>query len=115
MPESAPSCTCCGFPLSEYAGLSYEEKLILAVTHPLRENSMMAIRLLGDLKSDRAVAIFETMLETEEDFYRVREIVWSLEKIGTARSREIIQRLRYHPSGLVRQMAGERDEFGATS
>ena len=114
MSESGLSCTYCDFSLSEYAHLPYEEKLILALKHPIRESCMMAIRVLGDLMSDRAVAAFEAMLETEEDFYRVREIVWSLQKIGTARSREIIQRLRDHPSGLVRQVVEEGDEFGAT-
>jgi HEAT repeat protein len=109
--ESDVVCATCGFNLTNYARLPYEEKLILALNHPIRESCMMAIRLLGDLKSNRAVATFEAMLETEEDFYLVREIVWSLQKIGTARSREIIQRLRYHPSGLVRRVVEESDEL----
>lgn len=109
--ESDVVCPACGFTLSDYARLPYDEKLILTLSHALRENRMMAIRLLGDLGSDRAVAAFEAMLETEEDFYIVREIIWSLQKIGTARRREIIQRLRYHPSSLVRQLVEEEDRL----
>lgn len=100
-------CPACGFNLSDYARLPYEEKLILALSHALRENRMMAIRLLGDLRSKRAVDAFEAILKTEEDFYIVRELVRSLRKIGSARSGRILEGLRNHPSRLVQGVATE--------
>lgn len=107
IPESALHCPHCRYDLSSYERLSYEEKLILALRHPLRENRMMAIRLLGELRSHTALALFESILKTEEDFYVVREVIYSLTKIGNESSKRIIQALRGHPSSLVRIVAEE--------
>jgi len=106
IPESALECPHCGYDLSSYERLSYEEKLILSLRHPLRENRMMAIRLLGDLQSERAVAALESMLKSEEDFYVLRETIHALAGIGNAESMRIIRGLRKHPSRLVRTVAG---------
>ena len=103
----ALGCPHCGSDLSGYERLSYEEKLILSLRHRVRENRMMAIQLLGDLRSKRAVDAFEAILKTEEDFYIVRELVRSLRKIGSARSGRILEGLRNHPSRLVRGVATE--------
>lgn len=106
IPESARECPHCGYDLSIYERLSYEEKLILSLRHPLRENRMMAIRLLGDLKSEKAVAALECILESEQDFYVLRESIHALAGIGSAESMRIIRGLRNHPSRLVRIVAG---------
>jgi hypothetical protein len=47
------------------------------------------------------------MLETEQDFYVVREIVRSLAKIGTEESEDIIRTLEDHNSRLVRRIVKE--------
>jgi hypothetical protein len=107
LPESVLECPHCRYDLSSYERLAYEEKLVLALRHPLRENRMMAIQLLGELKSQAALALFESMLKTEEDFYVVREVIYSLTKIGTERSKQIVQALLGHPSRLVRIVAEE--------
>jgi HEAT repeat protein len=109
IPGSVLECPHCRYDLSGYERLSYEEKLVLALRHPLRENRLMAIRLLGELKSQMALALFESMLKTEEDFFVVREVIYSLTKIGNEneRNRQIIQALRDHPSRLVRILAEE--------
>lgn len=104
--ESAGGCPHCGYDLSSYERLSYEEKLILSLKHPIRENRMMAIQLLGNLKSEKAVVALECMLESEEDFYVLRETIHALAGIGGAESMRIIRGLRNHPSRLVRIAAG---------
>lgn len=70
----------------------------------------MAVRLLGDLRSMRAVGCFQRMLAVETDFYLVREVVRSLRRIGTAEAAAIVMGLRGHPSHLVRKMAREEDD-----
>ena len=100
-------CPRCGHSLSRYDNLSYEEKLIAALRHPIRENRMLAIQLLGDLRSQAALPVFRSMLEKEQDFYVVREITRSLAKIGSAVSEDIIRTLEYHSSRLVRRIAKE--------
>jgi len=68
---------------------------------------MLAIQLLGDLRSQTALPVFRSMLETEQDFYVVREIVRSLAKIGTEESEDIIRTLEDHNSRLVRRIVKE--------
>jgi hypothetical protein len=103
-PQNA-DCPHCGCDLSQHDPLSYEEKLRAALRHPIRENRMLAIQLLGDLRSKPALPVFRSMLETEQDFYAVREIARSLAKIGSAESEDIIRTLEYHSSRLVRRIA----------
>jgi len=103
--ERTTVCPHCEYDISEYANLSYERKLICALRHPIRENRMMAIQLLGETHSHMALPYFAAILETEEDFYIIREILYSLEKIGNTESRNIIRRLRTHKSKMVRETA----------
>jgi HEAT repeat protein len=105
-------CPHCGYDLSTYMSLTQEQKLIFALRHPIRENRMIAIQLLGDLKSPPAIAFFAPLLETEEDFYVLREIVRSLVKIGSREGKELIRKLENHPSKLVREFIGELERSG---
>ena len=66
---------------------------------------MMAIQLLGELKSSSALPVLASMLCEEEDFFVIREIALALCRIGTRESWELIDGLRHHPSRLVRDYA----------
>jgi HEAT repeat protein len=101
----ADSCEYCSYDLKKCKNLSYEEKLINALRHPVRENRMIAIQVLGELRSRAALTMFASILETEEDFYVIREIMRALEKIGGAESKEMILRLKTHKSKLIRSAA----------
>jgi HEAT repeat protein len=68
---------------------------------------MLAIQLLGDMRSIAALPKFESVLKTEEDLYVVREIINVLLKIGNQQSRELIQELSTHKSRLVREFVEE--------
>jgi HEAT repeat protein len=102
MDQKSRQCLRCGYDLSTYEKLSYEEKLILALKHPIRENRMMAVQVLGKLHSRTAIPLFTSLLQTEEDFYMIREIVHALVRIGNVQSTDIIQKLKDHPLALVR-------------
>lgn len=108
----ADSCGYCSYDLKKYKNLSYEEKLINALRHPVRENRMIAIQVLGKLRSRKALPMFASILETEEDFYIIREIMLALEKIGGAESKKILLCLKTHKSRLIRsavqQLCGVR-------
>lgn len=107
IPESALECPHCRYDLSSYERLSYEEKLILSLRHPVRENRMMAIRLLGDLRSESAIAVLESIVGAEEDLYVLKEVICFLAKRGDVRSKGILRKLRDHPSRLVRMVVAE--------
>lgn len=100
-------CSYCEYDISEYTKLSYEEKLINALRHPVRENRMMAIRLLGELRSTAALPSFAEILETEDDYYVITVIILALNKIGNEECGKMIRRLKTHKSRLVRKTATE--------
>lgn len=106
--ERASICAYCGYDLTNYGRLPYEEKLILALKHPIRENRRLAIQLLGDLRSMKAITVFESILQHETDFYVIREIVRSLRKIGGKDSEQLLSSLSEHSSSLVRKLVIEK-------
>src|SRR5512135_1720063 len=67
----AIQCPHCLYALADHERLSYEEKLLRALGHPIRENRMLAIQLLGELRSTAALPAFEAILRAEEDPYVV--------------------------------------------
>jgi len=103
--ERIVHCPCCGYATAEYDYLPHKEKLIInALRHPIRENRMMAIQLLGDLKCRAAIPAFISILDSESDFYVVREVIRSLEKNDDDESRTVMNRLKSHQSKLVRDL-----------
>ena len=102
--EKADRCPQCGYALKDFQGLSYEKKLLMALHHPLRENRMMAIRILGNLASQATVSALGDLLACEKDYYVIREIIGSLLKIGGTEAIQRIERLQGHPSEMVRKL-----------
>ncbi|MBN1366031.1 MAG: hypothetical protein JW976_14585 [Syntrophaceae bacterium] len=103
--DKADQCAYCGYDLKEYKNLSYEKKLINALYHPVRENRMMAAQVLGDIKSKDAVPVFKKIIETQDDYYFIKEILLALKKIGGTESRNMILHLKTHKSNLIRRAA----------
>jgi HEAT repeat protein len=85
--------------------MPYEEKLVLALGHPIRENHIMAIQLLGELRSQQALGHFEKILSGESDLFVIREVLRALAKLDCPRSRAILSSATRHPSKLVRKLA----------
>ena len=101
------SCPHCSYRMRDYDGLSYEMKLLHALDHPIRETRMMAIQLLGELKSTAALPAFRTILRAEDDVYIIREIARSLACIGNDESRALLANLKGHRASLVSRLADE--------
>jgi predicted amidophosphoribosyltransferase len=106
--ENVSVCPHCRYDLAHYNQLPYEDKLILALRHPIRENRMLAIQLLGDLRSRSAISVFRSIIREENDFYVIREVVRSLRKIGGKDSEELLSALRQHTSKLVRDLVVQK-------
>ncbi len=103
--EGTAVCPNCRYDLSEYERLPYEDKLLLALRHPVCENRMIAAEVLGRLRSPRAMPIFRQMLAETEDFQAAQTIVEALVRIGGAESEAVLRALDTHPSRLVRELA----------
>jgi HEAT repeat protein len=99
------ACPGCGFRMAAFDSLGYQGKLLLALKHPVREHRMLAIQLLGEIKSQSAVTAFGTIIEQEEDTYVLREIALALACIGGAASRGLLERLASQPSVIARRAA----------
>lgn len=103
--ERAARCPHCGYELGEYDCLSYGDKLLLALGHPVRENRMIAIVALGHLRSRKAVPSLRRVALATEDFHEAQAVVEALTLIGGAESQAALQALTRHPSRLVRELA----------
>ena len=93
--------------MRDYDGLSYEMKLLHALDHPIRETRMMAIQLLGELKSTAALPAFRSILRAEDDVYIIREIARRLACISNDESRALLANLKNHRASLVSRLADE--------
>lgn len=101
-------CPECGYDLSNFSSLSYEEKLLLALHHPVPGNRMVAIQTLGDLHSQLALPELEkTLKNLREDVYTLRETVIAIAKIPGEDSRVLLKEATRHPYTLVRHKAEE--------
>ncbi|MDH7487934.1 MAG: HEAT repeat domain-containing protein [Anaerolineae bacterium] len=103
--EKATHCSHCGYELAEYDRLSYEDKLLLALGHPVRENRMIAIVALGRLRSRKAVPSLRRVALATEDFHEAQAVVEALTLIGGADSETVLRAMTRHPSRLVRELA----------
>lgn len=103
--DTEESCPACGYELQCFEMLPYEKKLIMALKHPVIQNRMMAIELLGQLKSEGALCEFERMLQQEDEYYQLREVLYALARIDTPRSRTLIVQASRHESMLIRNLA----------
>ena len=107
--EEHTACPACGYLLSRYNTLSYDEKLTLALRHPIREHRMIAIHLLGRRKYAPAVSVFTELLKSEQDYYVIREMADAARKIASTESAGFLAALAKHPSRIVRELIREEE------
>jgi predicted amidophosphoribosyltransferase len=106
-PDDAQVCTQCGKSIDHWREHAFEERLLLTLHHPIQEHRMMAIQILGQRKYERAVPVFAEMIAAGQDVYTLREIVYALSQMNTEDSRQLITKLREHPSAVVRTACDE--------
>jgi hypothetical protein len=97
-------CGACGGKLSEYHALPYEEKLLLALRHPFRENRAVAIHILGKLKSEKALKEFERQLIENNDIFDLYEIMMALTNYDCDVKVPLFQTMIAHPSPPVSRL-----------
>jgi HEAT repeat protein len=106
--DAAPRrCPACGADLNRFHELSYEDKLLLALRHPVLEHRLMAIVILGRRRSERAVPFLRALLDSEDNVYVVREALRALARIGGPGAQAVLQAATSHQARLVRDLAKE--------
>jgi HEAT repeat protein len=108
-PDDDPVCHSCGKSIEHWREHAFEERLLLTLHHPIQEHRMIAIQILGQRKYERAVPVFAEMIAAGQDVYTLREIVYALLQMNTENSRQLITKLREHPSAVVRTACKNSD------
>lgn len=103
--EDFRKCPACGYDIEEFENLSYEDKLIVALNHPVREFRINAIKQLGNMKSEKALQHFEKIISNGESIFILIEIIESLSKIPSKKSVELLFKLSKHRSRVVSGLA----------
>lgn len=99
-------CPACEYELAQDKAMTFEEKLLGSLEHPVPEKRLLAIDILGELGSQAALRGLEKLLDTEtSDVYALREALEALSKIEAPRSRELLQKATRHPFPIIRQLA----------
>lgn len=99
-------CPQCGFFLAEYDLLTFEEKLLGALHHPVYERRVMAARILGNLHSSRAIEVFKGILSsTSTDYYFARAILEAIDQIDHPESQTMLADATRHRIELIRELA----------
>ena len=98
-------CPNCGADFARYSHLPYEEKLLLALRHPVAERRMIAIEALGRIGYAPAVSALARLLHEESDPYLLRAAIVALSQIDTPAARALIEQATRHVNMLVRHAA----------
>ena len=98
-------CGRCGTDLTEHLRLPYEQKLLQAVRHPVREARLLAIQLLGQLRSEEALPEWERLLADEADCDLLFEVVHALAELSSHESQVVLRIAARHPSMPVAETA----------
>lgn len=105
--EGTNRCPSCGFDLKRTAALTYPEQLVLSLRHSVPEYRLTAAQILGQLGSTAALPEFQRIIETENDYYLLREVLNALNRIDDPQARQLLKAAAQHRSALVAQFARE--------
>ncbi len=107
--ESDNFCPFCKYELITYSSLSYEEKLIFALKHPVKEIRRTIVFLIGMKKLTKGIKELERMLFQEEDPIISLEIIKALENIGTKEAIKVIRKGKTHRNRLISKFCEQRE------
>jgi hypothetical protein len=106
--ETEAPCPRCGAAASEWtAAHSLQERLVHALSHPLREVRMMAIITLGNRGDPRSAApLARCAFDHPTDLVQGLEILRSIAKLPRSKERtQALHRLSRHPAHAIRAEA----------
>ncbi|WP_339945551.1 HEAT repeat domain-containing protein [Thermodesulfovibrio sp.] len=101
IPDFVIICPYCQYDLKSYQSLSYEEKLIHALKHPVKEIRRTIIYIIGLKRLEKAVSELERMIDEEEDPIILMEIANALRKIRSRKAKEVLDKMKSHKFPLI--------------
>jgi len=74
-----------------------------SLSHPVREQRMIAIETLGRINHQPAIQKFEEIIRSDQDPFVIREVVRALSEMKTPECMRLLSSLHTHPSIIVRE------------
>jgi len=111
--EGCKVCPYCNFSFEFFDRLSYEEKMISALNHPVDEFKINAINVLGRIGGEKAVDALEKFVERENSVPILLEVVKALKLMSNRvdRALDVLKKLESHRARVVAKSAKRaRDE-----
>lgn len=108
--ESNLQCPYCGFELSKFTELSYEQKLLIALRHPVKEIRRSVVFIVGEKKLEESVEFLEKIVDEEEDPIVLIEVAKALEKINTEKSEKVLEKMRAHRFPIISRYMQARED-----
>ncbi len=106
--ETDKVCPNCSYKLTEFDGLSFEDKLLAALHHAVPERQIMAAQILGNIHSQQALPEFQKIIEAgEENYFLLRAVLSATAKINHPNRIMILQKAISNPSKLVSDLANQ--------
>lgn len=94
-------CPYCNYNLDAFNLLDYNEKLIIALKHPIKEIRRTIVFIIGEKKLKEAVEELERLANEEDDPIILFEIAKALIKIGSEKSEQILKTMSSHRFPIV--------------
>lgn len=102
---NATICPYCGADIGKYDVLTFENKLIHALHHPLPDTVSIAVTVLGKIQSKKAVKPLKELFNKTSDPYIQKEILDALFAIDTKDSIRFVKTMLAHTNVIVRKEA----------
>ena len=103
-------CPHCNYNLIEFEKISYEDKLILALKNPMRENRMFSIYMLGQISSTKAVKPLYELSCSSSDTIELFYIAKTLKLINTKESIKYLYKLKEKNNMLLTNFINKLEE-----
>ncbi len=101
-------CPGCGYDLSDFHDIPFEEKLLDSLNHAVPERRIIAAQALGNMHSVKALAEFKKIVESEEvNYFFLRAVLLATAKIDHPDRIVILKKASQKPSSLVSKLAND--------
>ncbi len=100
--KNTTKCPQCGHNLREIEKLSYEDKLILALKNPIRENRTFAVYMLGLVSSQKAIKPLYELALNDSNTIELFVIAKALKLINTKESLEYLNKLKEKDNAILK-------------
>lgn len=99
-------CPTCRRDLLTYSAV-YERKLIADLDHFVKGARLLALEMLGKLKSRKAIPRLKSIIGSESDPHVLKECVKALSLIDASECRAALRKTRRHSSMPTSKLAGQ--------